>query len=92
MKDLRAILTSIETGGALDAEAAETVAGLVKQAIQMEQQKAQPTLLDSYPGLETIYSTPHVCGYCSAHISDEWDFCPECATPVVRDRTTNRLR
>lgn len=92
MKDLRTILTALETSGLPpDPEASSVLAGLVRQAIKMEEQQAEPTILDAYRGLLTEYSTPHVCGYCGAHLSDEWNFCPECATSIARDRSKNRM-
>lgn len=92
MKDLNAILSALKTNGVPDdPEASAILVDLVKQAIQMEEQTKMPTILNAYVGLHTEYSTPHVCGYCNSPISDEWNFCPECATPVIRDRSKNRL-
>lgn len=39
-------------------------------------------LKDVYPGLETTYHTPHLCGNCMEHIGADWSYCPECGTPT----------
>lgn len=44
------------------------------------------TLLKNiYPGLTSIYITPHTCGVCHSHIAEGWAFCPECGTPTGLD-------
>lgn len=38
---------------------------------------SEPKILENvYPGLESIWKTPHVCGHCISHIGEDWLFCP----------------
>ena len=37
---------------------------------------------NAYPGLQSTYETPHICGKCMEHIGTDWSFCPECGTPT----------
>ena len=44
-------------------------------------EKSAEIIRDAYPGLETIYTTPHVCE-CTEHLSDDWDYCPGCGRRI----------
>jgi len=37
-------------------------------------------------GLETIWETPNTCPHCGEHLAAEWSFCPECGTPVGKNK------
>lgn len=37
---------------------------------------------NAYPGLQSTYETPHICGKCMEHVGTDWSFCPECGTPT----------
>lgn len=47
---------------------------------------------DCWPGLKTVYDTPHECGVCMEHIGKDWLFCPYCGNELYEEEETAELK